>query len=200
MISSAINSLIAQDEHCLRQLHAVQGKTLKIEVTDFSQSFTIRMVTDGIQFESALEDIDVCIQGKAMSLLGMVTAEKTGGSFPKDITLIGDIHLAQQIQTIAKDIEIDWEELLSHYVGDIAAHQMGRVINTGLSNIRDIMTSLKNSSSEYLRFEAEILPDQGLIDEFSRDVESLRDDTERLKSRVQRLERKLTQKRQGQDV
>ena len=41
--------------------------------------------------------------------------------------------------------------------------------------------------SEYLRFEIEMLPDELLVDEFSKEVDSLRDETELISKRVEKL-------------
>lgn len=193
-LQSLINSILALDEHSMKQLVELEGKTLRLSISDFSRDICLRIVADGIEFDSGIDEFDVSIHGKAIALMGLLTAGKGGASFPKDITLQGDIHFAQQIQAIAREMDIDWEELLSRYVGDIAAHQMGRAIKTGVRAAKDIFQSLQNSSSEYLRYEAEVLPDQGLIDEFSRDVETLRDDTERLSQRVQRLQNRVSKK------
>ena len=50
--------------------------------------------------------------------------------------------------------------------------------------------------SEYLRFEIDMLPDDLFVDEFSKEVDRLREDVDRFAQRVNKLEACLNSKKQ----
>ncbi len=140
---------------------------------------------DGITLASEYEGkADVAIKGRPSALLGMITAEKVGAG---DIEINGNVGLAQKFQSILKNMDVDWEEYLSHFVGDITAHNVGNLLR-GVS--RFAMATGKTIGmdiSEYLRYEKEALLDKLELDEFIQTVDKLRNDVERLQKRVERL-------------
>jgi len=48
-------------------------------------------------------------------------------------------------------------------------------------------TTLRNNTGEYLLYESDLVPDRQQVYEFNREVDSLRNDVERLKLRMSRL-------------
>ena len=119
-------------------------------------------------------------------MLEMITTAKFGAG---DVEISGNVGLAQKLQSIFRGMEIDWEEYLSHFVGDIAAHKLGNFLK-GMN--RFVIASGKTIGmdiSEYLRFEKEALLDKTEVDEFNQAVDVLRNDVERLQKRLERLEK-----------
>jgi len=182
-----VNKVLSLDEEILASLEKLAGKVFEIDVLNTDIRIFILPTGEGISLASEYEgNADVAIKGRPSALLGMITAEKIGAG---DIEINGNVGLAQQFQSILKNMEIDWEEYLSHFVGDITAHNVGNFLR-GVS--RFAMATGKTIGldiSEYLRYEKEVLLDKLELDEFIQTVDKLRNDVERLQKRVERLEK-----------
>ena len=180
-----VNKVLSLDEETLASLAILAGKVFEIDVLNTDIRIFILPSGEGITLASEYEGkADVAIKGRPSALLGMITAEKVGAG---DIEINGNVGLAQKFQSILKNMDVDWEEYLSHFVGDITAHNVGNFLR-GVS--RFAMATGKTIGmdiSEYLRYEKEALLDKLELDEFIQTVDKLRNDVERLQKRVERL-------------
>jgi len=180
-----VNKVLSLDEETLASLAILAGKVFEIDVLNTDIRIFILPSGEGITLASEYEGkADVAIKGRPSALLGMITAEKVGAG---DIEINGNVGLAQKFQSILKNMDVDWEEYLSHFVGDITAHNVGNFLR-GVS--RFAMATGKTIGmdiSEYLRYEKEALLDKLELDEFIQTVDILRNDVERLQKRVERL-------------
>ena len=107
--------------------------------------------------------------------------------FSGEVVITGDARLGHQFKKILSQLDIDWEEQLSRYVGDLVAHQVGntfRDISSWFSRSKD---SMFMDAGEYLQEESRLIPAQAEIDRFNKQVDSLRDATERLQVRIKNL-------------
>jgi len=64
-------------------------------------------------------------------------------------------------------------------------------LRKGTDYTQNRFTTLQNNTSEYLQEEARYLPTKYEINHFLNNVDTLRNDTERLTQRIARLEKKL---------
>lgn len=185
-----VNKVLSLDEEILASLETLTGKIFEIDVQNTDIRIFILPSGEGITLASEYEGkADVAIKGRPSALLGMITAEKIGAG---NIEINGNVGLAQKFQSILKNIDVDWEEYLSHFVGDITAHNVGNFLR-GMSRFA-IATgkTIGLDISEYLRYEKEALLDKSELDEFNHTVDKLRNDVERLQKRVDRLTGKET--------
>ena len=180
-----VNKVLLLDEETLASLAILAEKVFEIDVLNTDIRIFILPSGEGITLASEYEGkADVAIKGRPSALLGMITAENVGAG---DIEINGNVGLAQKFQSILKNMDVDWEEYLSHFVGDITAHNVGNFLR-GVS--RFAMATGKTIGmdiSEYLRYEKEALLDKLELDEFIQTVDKLRNDVERLQKRVERL-------------
>jgi ubiquinone biosynthesis protein UbiJ len=102
----------------------------------------------------------------------------------------GDVELANQLRSIFMQVEIDWEEVASKYVGDAAAHQLGLVANRFKDYGKRSVDNFRMDISEYLQEESRILPTKVEIDRFMNDVDDFDARIQRLEARMQRLTEK----------
>ena len=101
--------------------------------------------------------------------------------------VVGDINLARDFQKVMSNLQTDFEEPLSRILGDTLAFQIGNFLRKAEGFTSNITEKMILDISEYLRFEIEMLPDELLVDEFSKEVDSLRDETELISKRVEKL-------------
>ena len=180
-----VNKVLSLDEEILSSLETLTGKVFEIDVLNTDIRIFILPSGEGITLASEYEGkADVAIKGRPSALLGMITAEKIGAG---DIEINGNVGLAQKFQSILKNIDVDWEEYLSHFVGDITAHNVGNFLRGVNRFAKATGTTIGLDISEYLRYEKEALLDKSELDEFIHTVDKLRNDVERLQKRVERL-------------
>ena len=101
------------------------------------------------------------------------------------------IEVAQAFERLLKQIDIDWEEMLSRYTGDAIAYQVGNLVR-GLKNWGQQSTNaFADDLRDYLQIEAQYLPLPDEVEAFNNAVDDLRAAAERLEMRVQRLQNRL---------
>jgi ubiquinone biosynthesis protein UbiJ len=107
------------------------------------------------------------------------------------VEISGDAELGQQFSEILEALDIDWEEHLSHFTGDLVAHKLGNVVRGALSWGRQTVDTLGQDVAEYLQEESETVPNQDEAEGFMSQVDVLRTDVDRMEARVKRLENNL---------
>lgn len=187
-IETVINRLLEYDPEIANEIAGYSGKIILVDIDGIQVQLAIKPTSAGLElFFNKDVEADVVIKGKPLSLLSLLTNKQGNSVFPNDLELKGDINLAQRFQNTLKRLDIDWEEILSEYVGDTVARRATLLFNDVKANLFNFKESFKQSSSDYLRFETEMLPDQLLVDEFINDVDQIRNEAELLKLRVERL-------------
>ncbi len=187
-LESVVNRLLGYDPEILSEIAEYSGKTILVDIDGMNIRLAIKPNALGLQFLLNKEvDADVVIKGKPISLLSLLRNKDGQSTFPSDLELKGDINLAQRFQNTLKRLDIDWEEIISEYVGDTVARKATLFFKDAKANINNFRDSFKRNSSDYLRFETGILPDQLLVNEFVNDVDEIRNEVELLKLRFERL-------------
>jgi len=187
--------LLQSDPTTLERLGKLDGKVIALDFESTDVTLYMFPSEAGIRLRNEWDgEIDVHMKGTPSEMLKMGMANKAPVTPGKiNIKLEGDLHVGQQFKKILDDMQIDWEELLSQHVGDIAAYHASRFLRGAHKRMREVVKTTAMDSSEYLRFEAEILPVDWRVNEFIDDVDLIREDVDRMAMRVDRLVRNQTQ-------
>ncbi len=194
-VETMINDILQTDLDLLADVAAMDGKVMAVELVGPDKTIYIMPEPSGVHLQPEYGgDVHVLIKGSPFALLKMARqrdGEKATqpSSFNGDVEISGDLALGQHLQSMIKRLELDWEELLSHKVGDVAAHQMGNVVRSFTSWAKESHESMEQNIGEYLRIESELVPNGIEIDSFMNDVDDLRNDVDRLEQRIMRLVR-----------
>lgn len=185
---NALGRVLAHDPDTQAALAELAGRVFAIEITEPSWRFYVLPRADGLGLiVTQPERIDVTISGRPAALLGMLARRQSSQGH---VELRGDIHLAQRLQTILRELDVDWDDFLSRYVGDVAAHRIGRIGRRVSGVLLQGGRRLTEQLDDYIRYEQQLLPPRAEVDEFMQSVDELRDDVERLQQRLQRLQRR----------
>jgi len=111
--------------------------------------------------------------------------------FEGDVEFYGDLDTGRRFKAFIDYIDIDWEEHLSHVVGDVVAHQVGNISRDALTWGQNVLNTLAQNSAEYLQEESHHLPVQAEVDRFLIGVDELRARVDRLTARTHRLNERL---------
>jgi ubiquinone biosynthesis protein UbiJ len=197
-IELAMNQLLKLDDDSQQRLKKLSGKSLQVTIRElpwpllfsFSEQIDVRTVmTSGQDSEPTSEPVDCLIELNLETLPKLKdSSQLTQLIQQKQLNLIGDIYVAQTFSALLKDLDVDWEEQLSAYTGDVVAHQtfasMRALFDTAKTQIEQGAIEL----GERLTQSDSIAVKPSEMFEFSRDVSNLRSDTERLVVRMTLLE------------
>ncbi|UAA38722.1 SCP2 sterol-binding domain-containing protein [Paraneptunicella aestuarii] len=196
-IETAFNKLIALDEQSAQRLVPLNGKHLKVTVKEFpwplifAFSSHIDVLTDGGgESPNTAPDCHIKLSLDTLKEL-QDSSQITRLIQEKRLELDGDIHVAQHFSVLVKDLDIDWEEQLSRYVGDVAAHQIWSTANSIKSHLSSRLQQLGNMVREGAIEEKQLAPHPIAMEGFIQDVSQLRSDVGKLEARIASLTNKI---------
>jgi ubiquinone biosynthesis protein UbiJ len=103
----------------------------------------------------------------------------------------GDAEFAKAIDYVRRNLQWDYEEDLSRIFGDIAAHRFASFAKQLDLWGRDTALKVGRTVAEYVTYERALVASAHAVETFNREVDTLRDDAERLEKRLDLLRRKL---------
>ena len=184
------NHLLDFDAQALEACRELQGNCIAIDITDLDFQLYCHPGDWGIRLsrEAPPREVDASISGRLMALVNLATQDdKVSTSIQEAVRFNGNVALAQKLQKILAQLDIDWEEALSRHTGDVAAfqiHSQARSFGEWLCQSTD---SLLQTSSEYLREEVRLSPTQVEFDQFQSELGLLKNDVARAEARLQQL-------------
>ncbi|MCP4877690.1 MAG: hypothetical protein GY896_19720 [Gammaproteobacteria bacterium] len=191
------NRLLAYDEIALKGCQAMQGQCIVIDIVDLDFQLYCHPGNWGIRLSRnpPAREIDATISGRLMALINLASLDdKVSTSIQERVSFNGNVALAQKMQTILANLDIDWEEILAQHSGDVIAfqvHQRARKFGQWLQQSAD---SLLQTSSEYLREEARLSPNEVEFEDFQARLTVLKHDVERAEVRLQQLLERVKQR------
>jgi len=188
-VELGLNTAIEGSSTARADLGRLAGKVISLELVGLPLKFWFLPQHGRITVAADYHgEADIAVRAPAASLF--TAALKRDDAPPKGMHVSGDAETAQVFSRLLKQADLDWEELLSRYIGDMAAHQLGNVLR-GLHRWgRDAAERLGRDFAEYLQYESQDLPPRREVQGFLDQVDRLRDDTERLDARLKRVEQK----------
>jgi len=188
-LETIINQLLIFDKESLVALSSFKGIVVAVDVQNTSSIFYITITESGVSLTNEFELIpDIIVRGSSFELYEYLISINNSQEFQTGkLEVAGDISVAQKIQSIVKNLDIDWEDYISNWIGDSLTHKLGRAVKNSINLLHSANKNIKYNLSDYLRYETEYLIDRNEQDEFSQSVDVLRDDAERLKLRINRI-------------
>lgn len=188
-LEGALNRYLDLDPEGAQGFAPLYGRIIGIEVRGLGARLTLVPGPDRIQVFGAYDATPDClIRGAPLALLRMVTSEQKDAEISSGaVEIQGDSTLAHELAKAFAGLDVDWEEQLARVVGDPIAHPVGQglrgLVRWGRRSTETLTVDLK----EYLEEEARLVPTSYEIADFLAEVDTLRDDVERLEARLERL-------------
>jgi ubiquinone biosynthesis protein UbiJ len=180
----ALNHLLRDAEWARAQLIPFTGRIVRFEVAPLAVAFVIE--SDGRLAAAPLEsEAAALVQASGPTLVRLVWLRDE--SARRDIRVTGDTALASALTGVLSAMHWDVEEDLSRVIGDVAAHRVAQAGSSFLAWQGRTATNLAQSLAEYWTEERPVIAGSEAVREFVQAVDVLRDDTERLEKRVERL-------------
>ena len=187
-----LNRYLSLDPETLSRLAGMTGKLIAVELRGVGITLYMAPHSGGIQLLREFDgSADAVISGTPMALARVGIGEERSLLFAGEVEIRGDVTLGQRFESVLRELDIDWEEQLSHLVGDAAAHQVGNLVRDALQWGAKSVDTLGRDLTEYLQEESRQLPQRDEVNKFLAAVDVLRNDVERLDARVKRLQARI---------
>lgn len=186
VFESALNRFLALDSDARFLIAPLTGKVIGIRVKPFDVMLFFCPSDDGIQLLDAYPGtVDALLTGTALAF-GAKGLKKKLPNNPIEIT--GNQDIGVSFLNLFESLDIDFEESLSHFTGDIIAHRLGRFFRTGRQRTDDLLVSFRLNVKEFLQEEARDLPAKPEADIFYRKIDDTEKAISQLQTRLQHLE------------
>lgn len=188
-IEKTLNHYLKLDPETKTRLGALNKKVILLQLEPIALKIYWLFTADSMFLVDKYEGpIDVTFKGSLFDFLRFSTNMQDNSMvFAGNITTTGDLDTAQDFKALFANLDIDWEEQLSHVTGDVIAHQIGNVFRSIKSWSQQSATTLQRDITEYVQEEARWLPPREELQHFFAGVDKLRDDAERLELRINKL-------------
>ncbi|MCG8392976.1 MAG: SCP2 sterol-binding domain-containing protein [Pseudomonadales bacterium] len=189
-VERAINTALRSDPATADRLAVHAGRLVAIETTLPPVAIYALVVEDGVElYHRSDATPDVAVKGNPVDLAALLLDWKSrpgviGG--PVDIT--GNRELLQELQTLARELHIDWGAILEPITGSELAQQLDVGARRLFHWARQTAGRLADQLGDYVGNESGLIPSRRDVYEFGQDVDELRMDVDRLAARVQRLQ------------
>lgn len=200
LAETVVNPLLKLDPNSHERLEPLRGKRLIVWLDEVQ--WPIELVFEGdisiheaqVSWTEAVElnASNECLIKTALSTMPELrdTRKITQLIREEKLDLSGDMHIAQHASALFQELDIDWEEVLSEHLGDLAAHQLVKSAKSFDQFARKQLRQFAQTLGTALIDEKQLAAHRLEVINFGDQVTELRDDVERLAARITQLENK----------
>ncbi|MGZ4970565.1 MAG: ubiquinone biosynthesis accessory factor UbiJ [Methylobacter sp.] len=192
-LEATLNQYLALDQDSGYFLSPLAGKVIAVNVQPFDDTIYLCPTTDSIQCLDQFPDQpDTRLTGSlwALGLMGL-SSTPMRSVFSGEVKIEGDMQTGRKFQELFAKLDIDLEEKLSQFTGDIIAHKVANFFRTGQRWGSESLETFRLNAKEFLQEETRDLPSTPEVDIHYAQVDELRTDFDRLQSRIERLAKHL---------
>jgi len=186
LFNQFLQHIVAQNSWAKADLLPWAGRHIQIRVSLLHANLSI--LENGqlaLAPDSAICDASISINPS--TLIRLASGDQ---SVSQQIKLEGDSEFAIAVSKVLRAMRWDIEQDASLLIGDIPAHQIGKIARQGLQYGKQQAINLTEMLVEYWQEEQPLLAKKRHVQNFNQQVDTLRDDVSRLEKRIQRLSKK----------
>jgi ubiquinone biosynthesis protein UbiJ len=184
IIANLLNRGLPRSPRAQHLCAQLEGRSLAVEIGELAR-FHVASNGATLTVTTGERQADATLAGGPLSLLALAGEAPESLVQRGAVTISGDAQLAQQFRELAKLLRPDLEEELSYVLGDVPAHQLGRLARLGAGWTRKAAATTLTNLAEYLGHERQDLVPRNEGEQFLRGVDSVREDLERLEARLE---------------
>ena len=123
------------------------------------------------------------------SLLGFAKVFSSDAQNLKDtgVRLEGKAAFINELKLVVRNVDIDWEEILSQMFGDILGSQLSAMLRKQLGWTKDRAANIARLTEEFLTHESGSLLSKPELENFYREIQQLTMDADKLRARFDLL-------------
>ncbi|MDE2307454.1 MAG: SCP2 sterol-binding domain-containing protein [Xanthomonadaceae bacterium] len=191
-LETALNHTLSLDPETRQKLGVLNGRSVQLHLRGPEIALAVTVADDGcLKVGPPQPDNQLRVAATPGSLLAMLFKRDDDGVAPGKVEIAGDAELARRLAKLAGKFAPDFEEAFARTFGDVIGVPLARAVREGLDHARETAAHLVEDGADWLRDEARVAIAPGEVEDFLDGVDALRERSERLQSRVQRLARRL---------
>lgn len=193
VIERCLNSLVSLDSNTEQAFKTLTGQRLLVFVKDLNRYVMLAFDQKIIVIQGDSDADCDCFLSLSFDAIPSLLKEQNLAQLIKQdkLDIQGNMHVAQDIASIMKNIRIDWEELLSQHTGDVIANQVFKTLQKAQKNSLQQAEKLTRLISEGAIEEKKIMAPALGVAHFNDEVTVIRSDVARLERRIAKLEEKI---------
>ncbi|HEY6130675.1 MAG TPA: SCP2 sterol-binding domain-containing protein, partial [Halioglobus sp.] len=193
----ALNRALALSPHSKADLARFEGRVFALHCTAPAFDIYLHPDAQGIRLSGIHEGaVTTSIKGEAADFTELAaSSDPTATLINGGLELEGDSAPLIELQRILAALDVDWEAPLVAALGDVAGHQLARLLRQAFGWGKQASASLARQLEEFIHEEARLSPPRLEVEDFYRDVQELGVRVERLQSRTERLRLRLQKMR-----
>ena len=193
--------LLAPLAALLNRSLAAPGRASDIAAGLEGRSFGVRVVATpvGLRFPVSGGQVGVTaggegeptasIEGSPLTLATLAGPDAGERIRAGGLRVTGDADAARSFQALFAATRPDFEEELSHVLGDAAAHHLARAAREAFAFGQRALDTMARNVAEYLTEESRDLPARPEVEALLEDIDRLREDVDRFEARLALAER-----------
>ena len=176
-----INHILNQNEWMKNELIQFKNKIVQLQVEPFTFQFQVNDLGQLISCDIQ-EHVDTSIFLTSQAFIRMVMTKQK-----KDITVSGDVDLANVFSKIILRARWDYEEDLSYLVGDVAAVEIAELAKGISRDGKKGLRSVAENIIEYWQEEKKILTSKAEVEKFNSEVDEIQESFSRVEAKINEL-------------
>lgn len=185
-----LNKIIQMDSQVHKRLQPLQGKQLAFELAELNWRLVLTAQLNGIWLNQHQEPVDCAVRTNIGSLKQLTDpAQLTRLIRADQLQIDGDLATLQKFSQFFSALEPDWQEHLSHYVGDAPTHHIARLLQHLSQQLRQKLQDHSENFTELCQDELALTPAPAAVAQFSQQVSALAGRTELLAQKIALLRR-----------
>lgn len=190
-LETALNHTLSLDPDTQQKLAALSGRSVQVHLR--GPELALAVTVDGARLKVGppQDDSQLKVAATPGSLLAMLFRRDDDGIAPGKVEIAGDAELARRLEKLASKFAPDFEEAFARSFGDVLGVPLAKAVRKGLAHARETASHLTEDSADWLRDEARVAMAPGEVEGFLDGVDDVRERSERLEARVQRLMQRL---------
>jgi len=193
-LTLALNRLVALDPETRVAIDKLESRRIGVHLKGPGIAFSIAARNGTLQIEPPPEAgddasaTDFEVKATPGSLLAMALG-RDGDARPAagKVEIAGDAELAQRVQKLARAYKPDFEAAFATVFGEVAGTAIARALHDAVQWAGEGARHFRDDAVDWLRDEARLTVPHAEMNTFLDDVDALRERSERLAARVQRL-------------
>ena len=190
-LEAALNHTLSLDPDTRQRLLALDGRSVQLHLRGAEVALAVTVDGNHVTVGPPREEAQLRVAATPGSLLAMLFRRDDDGIAPGKVEIAGDAELARRLEKLVGRFAPDFEEAFARSFGDVLGVPLARAVRKGLTHARASATHLTEDGAAWLRDETRVALAPAEVEDFLDGVDNLRERSERLEARVQRLRRRL---------